>query len=75
MVIVGILSLVALASTGPVQPSNLLDDFIMAIINNFKNIIVDGNPCLGIPPLDPLYMPGFPLNITTPLLKMKGNVA
>jgi len=75
VVIVGILSLVSFASTGPVQPYNLLDDFIMAIINNFKNIIVDGNPCLGIPPLDPLYMPGFPLNISTPLLKMKGNVA
>jgi len=57
------------------EAKNALDDFIMAIINNFKSVIVGGNECLGIPPLDPLFIAGFPMNITTPLLKMRGAVA
>lgn len=57
------------------SPKNALDDFIMAIINYFKDMIVDGNQCLGIPPLDPLLIPGLPLNVETQILKLRGGVS
>jgi len=74
VVVLGGCDLVRAASDEAPEPKNLLDDFIMAIINNFKDVIINGNECSGLPPLDPLLISALPINITSPVFKMVGNV-
>jgi hypothetical protein len=53
---------------------NLLDPFIMNVLNLFISIMDIGIPQLGIPVMDPLKVPNVFLNMTDPKLKMKGDI-
>lgn len=52
-----------------------LEDLLIAIINSFRQVVRNGLPCMGIPPLDPLVVPPFGLNLSSPLFTARGSLA
>jgi len=54
---------------------DVLEDLLISIINSFRQVVRNGLPCMGIPPLDPLVVPPFGLNLSSPLFTARGSLA
>ncbi|XP_063594873.1 uncharacterized protein LOC134771847 [Penaeus indicus] len=66
------LAVVAGLQAGAPAVRNVIDDQIIAALENFRAHMLDGWPELGIPPLDPMLLPEVNINVTSGTTHLHG---
>ncbi|MDK2413684.1 JHBP domain-containing protein, partial [Aphanizomenon sp. 202] len=67
------LAAVAGLQAGPSAVRNVIDDQIIAALENFRTHMVDGWPELGVPPLYPMVLSGVSLDVTSGTTHLPGS--